>query len=150
MRERTPRGGRQWPASSVKSLLDRARRLGLVASEQARRIERRFSRGRWQFRLGYARNIPRCRRSSHVTGDNWAVGKNLAVRLPADVAKAAGFGDGERVEVLPQKGRVVIRKVAPSITVDEMFRGKKPEEWRELYTNAYDWGDDRGREIVEE
>jgi DNA invertase Pin-like site-specific DNA recombinase len=35
MRERTPRGGRQWSASSVKSLLDRARRLGLVASEQA-------------------------------------------------------------------------------------------------------------------
>jgi DNA invertase Pin-like site-specific DNA recombinase len=30
MRERTPRGGRQWAASSVKSLLDRARRLGLV------------------------------------------------------------------------------------------------------------------------
>lgn len=30
MRERTPRGGRQWAASSVKSLLDQARRLGLV------------------------------------------------------------------------------------------------------------------------
>ncbi|MET3900893.1 DNA invertase Pin-like site-specific DNA recombinase [Devosia sp. UYZn731] len=33
MRERTPRGGRQWAASSVKSLLDRARRLGLVVAE---------------------------------------------------------------------------------------------------------------------
>lgn len=30
MRERTPRGGRQWAASSVKSLLDQARRRGLV------------------------------------------------------------------------------------------------------------------------
>ena len=30
MRERSPRGGRQWAASSVKSLLDQARRLGLV------------------------------------------------------------------------------------------------------------------------
>jgi DNA invertase Pin-like site-specific DNA recombinase len=29
MRERTPRGGRKWAASSVKSLLDQARRLGL-------------------------------------------------------------------------------------------------------------------------
>jgi hypothetical protein len=30
MRERTPRGGTRWNASSVKQQLDRARRLGLV------------------------------------------------------------------------------------------------------------------------
>jgi DNA invertase Pin-like site-specific DNA recombinase len=35
MHERTPRGGRQWQASSVKALLDRARRLGLVAPAPA-------------------------------------------------------------------------------------------------------------------
>jgi DNA invertase Pin-like site-specific DNA recombinase len=35
MRERTPRGGRKWAASSVKSLLDRARRLGLATPEPA-------------------------------------------------------------------------------------------------------------------
>jgi len=34
MRERTPRGGRQWAASSVKSLLDQARRLGIVVLER--------------------------------------------------------------------------------------------------------------------
>ncbi len=33
MRERTPRGGWQWAASSVKHLLDRARRLGLKVHE---------------------------------------------------------------------------------------------------------------------
>ena len=32
MRERTPRGGRQWAASSVKHLLDQAERLGLTSS----------------------------------------------------------------------------------------------------------------------
>ena len=85
---------------------------------------------------------------SQATIGRW--GKNLAVRFPADVAKAVGFGDGERVEVLPQKGQVVIRKVAPSFTVDKMFRGKRPEEWRALYEDAYDWGADQGREIVEE
>ena len=31
MRERTPHGGRQWAASSVKHLLDQARKLGLAA-----------------------------------------------------------------------------------------------------------------------
>jgi len=35
MRERTPRGGGQWAASSVKSLLDRARRLGLATPDPA-------------------------------------------------------------------------------------------------------------------
>ena len=30
MRERTPRGGRQWAASSVKNLLDQAEKLGLA------------------------------------------------------------------------------------------------------------------------
>lgn len=37
MHERTPRGGRQWQASSVKALLDRARRLGLVVPDPALR-----------------------------------------------------------------------------------------------------------------
>jgi hypothetical protein len=31
LHERTPRGGTKWSPSSVKNLLDRARRLGLVA-----------------------------------------------------------------------------------------------------------------------
>jgi DNA invertase Pin-like site-specific DNA recombinase len=35
MHERTPRGGRRWQPSSVKALLDRARRLGLVAPDPA-------------------------------------------------------------------------------------------------------------------
>ena len=34
-------------------------------------------------------------------------------------------------------------------TIDALFRGKSPEEWRELYRGAYDWGPDVGREIVE-
>lgn len=33
LHERTPRGGAKWSASSVKNLLDRARRLGLVAPD---------------------------------------------------------------------------------------------------------------------
>ena len=36
MRERTPRGGRQWAASSVKNLLDQAEKLGLAPSAGVR------------------------------------------------------------------------------------------------------------------
>ena len=77
-------------------------------------------------------------------------GKNLAVRLSADVVKAAGLGDGERVEVVVQQREVIIRKAVPSPTVDDLFRGKSPDDWRAYYADAYDWGADRGREIVEE
>ena len=40
MRERTPRGGRRWAASSVKSLLDQARRLGLATPEPTLSLDR--------------------------------------------------------------------------------------------------------------
>ena len=39
MRERTPRGGRQWAASSVKNLLDQAEKLGLTPSPLRPRID---------------------------------------------------------------------------------------------------------------
>ena len=32
----------------------------------------------------------------------------------------------------------------------KMFCGKRPEEWRALYADVYDWGADRGREIIKE
>lgn len=34
MYERTPRGGTRWTPSSIKSLLDRARKLGVLGAEQ--------------------------------------------------------------------------------------------------------------------
>jgi antitoxin component of MazEF toxin-antitoxin module len=76
-------------------------------------------------------------------------GKNLAVRFPTEVARAAGFGNGERVEVFEQEGEIVIRKAAPSLSAEELFRGRTPDAWRDLYADAYDWGPDRGRENVE-
>jgi antitoxin component of MazEF toxin-antitoxin module len=77
-------------------------------------------------------------------------GKNLAVRFPAEVARAAGLGDGQRVELVQQNGAILIRKVAPEITAESIFRGRSSEEWRSLYSEAYDWGPDRSRERVEE
>jgi antitoxin component of MazEF toxin-antitoxin module len=77
-------------------------------------------------------------------------GNNLAIRFPADIAKAAGLDDGQRVEIVSHENEVVIRRLAPQITVEDMFRGKPPEVWREIYNDAFDWGPDLGRERVEE
>lgn len=42
------------------------------------------------------------------------------------------------------------RRAARRFTLEELFAGKSPQEWREDYAGAYDWGPDLGREIVEE
>lgn len=77
-------------------------------------------------------------------------GKSLAVRLPGEIARTSGFRRGEPVEVETRDGDIVIRHAAPSFTLAELFKGKSPKEWRAEYASAFDWGADRGREIVED
>jgi AbrB family looped-hinge helix DNA binding protein len=46
----------------------------------------------------------------HSVVGRW--GKNLAIRIPADVARTIGLSDGEAVEVETQDGDLVIRRHA--------------------------------------
>jgi antitoxin MazE len=85
---------------------------------------------------------------THAVVGRW--GKNLAIRFPADIAKAAGLGDGQRVEIVSARDAIVIRKLKAEETMESLFAGKSPQAWRALYRGAYDWGPDRGRERVEE
>ena len=85
---------------------------------------------------------------SHVTVGRW--GKNLAIRFPTEIVKAVGLSDGEHVEIETHGGDIVIRRAIPHFTLEELFRGKTPEDWRAAYAGAFDWGPDVGREVVEE
>ena len=85
---------------------------------------------------------------SQVIIGRW--GKNLAIRFPGEIAKAAGLSDGERLEIETLDGDIVIRRAAPHFTLAELFRGKSPKEWRAAYAGAFDWGTNVGREVVEE
>jgi antitoxin MazE len=85
---------------------------------------------------------------AQVTIGKW--GKNLAIRFPGEIAKAAGLNDGERVEIETNDGNIFIRRVIPHFTLEDLFQGKNPEEWRAIYSEAYDWGPDIGRELIEE
>jgi antitoxin MazE len=58
--------------------------------------------------------------------------------------------DGERLDIATHDGEIVIRRAVPLFTLEELFRGKSPEEWRADYAEAFDWGPDVGREVVEE
>ena len=78
-------------------------------------------------------------------------GKSLAIRIPVDIAAAAGLRDGERVEIAASKDEAVIRKLPADETIDSMFAGQPPQAWRALYREQkFDWGPDQGRERLEE
>jgi antitoxin MazE len=85
---------------------------------------------------------------SQVTVGKW--GKNLAIRFPSEIAKAARLTDGEGVEIEVLDGNIVMRHALPHFILEELFKGKGPKEWRAAYAEAFDWGPDVGREIVEE
>ena len=77
-------------------------------------------------------------------------GNNLAVRLTADLARAAHLENGAVVNIDAQDGAIVIRRRASKPTLQTLFEGRAPEAWRADYAGAFDWGPDVGREIVEE
>jgi antitoxin MazE len=85
---------------------------------------------------------------THVTVGRW--GKNLAVRLPGNIARAVGLAEGQRVEIESRDGEVILRRVAHDVTLDQLFHGRTRAEWLADYANAYDWGPDVGRERIEE
>ncbi len=47
---------------------------------------------------------------AHVTLGRW--GKSLAVRIPLDLAQAAGWSDGERLDVRAEGDSIVIHRPA--------------------------------------
>jgi len=85
---------------------------------------------------------------SQVTVGKW--GNNLALRLPADIAAATQLREGERVEIETQESTILIRRIQPRLSLEEMFQGKSAEAWRAEYAQAYEWGPDVGRELLEE
>jgi antitoxin MazE len=84
---------------------------------------------------------------SQVTVGRW--GKNLAIRLPGEIVRAAGLSSGERLDIETHAGEIVLRRAVPHFTLEELFRGKNPEKWRASYAEAVDWGPDVGGEVIE-
>ena len=83
-----------------------------------------------------------------VIAGKW--GKSLAIRLPGEIVRAAGLNNGVRLDIETRDREIVIRPAVPRFTLEELFRGKSPDEWRSAYAGAFDWGPDIGREVVEE
>ena len=72
-------------------------------------------------------------------------GNSLGLRIPKDIAARAGMREGARVSVGSDGKRIVITPARPHYRLAELLRGITPEAMRD----AFDWGPDRGREIIE-
>ena len=72
-------------------------------------------------------------------------GNSLGVRIPKQIAERVGLREGARVEIEADTDRIIITRSRRRYQLAELLQGMTPEAMRE----AFDWGPDRGREIVE-
>lgn len=63
-----------------------------------------------------------------------------------EIVQRAQLRKGEQVEALAadRKGRLHSRVAVADL--EALFAGRAAEEWRELYREGFDWGEDIGRE----
>jgi len=72
-------------------------------------------------------------------------GNSLGVRIPKDIASRTGLREGARVDIEAQGSRIVITPAQKRYELVELLLDVTPQAMRE----AFDWGPDKGREIVE-
>lgn len=72
-------------------------------------------------------------------------GNSLGVRVPKEIADRIGLKVGERVDIAAEGDRIVISPARRIYALEELLIGMTPEAMHE----AFDWGPDVGREIVE-
>ncbi len=73
-------------------------------------------------------------------------GNSLGLRLPKALTAEIGVSEGQKVEIRAEGGKLVIEPVPPPYTWAQMLENTTPEAMRD----AWDWGDDVGRERVDE
>jgi len=73
-------------------------------------------------------------------------GNSLGLRLPKALTAEIGVSDGQKVEVRAEGGRIIVEPVRAPLTWEKMMENTTPEAMRE----AWDWGEDVGREILDD
>jgi antitoxin MazE len=73
-------------------------------------------------------------------------GNSLGLRIPKSFAERIGVEEGSRVEVEMDDDRIIISPARPRYALKDLLVGMDPETMGE----AFDWGPDVGREIIDE
>lgn len=70
-------------------------------------------------------------------------GNDLAVRIPARVAKEINLEEGEKVNVSVARGKIVIAPAQPQPTLDELLDKITPQNHHDMIS----FGEPRGKEV---
>ncbi len=86
-----------------------------------------------------------------VTQQTQGWGNSTGIRLPKKVLLAARWHDDQQVTIAVKGTSVVLTPIRVTTldvtpTLDELLAGVTPEQVR----GVIDWGDDRGREIIDD
>ncbi len=73
-------------------------------------------------------------------------GNSLGLRLPRALAQHIGASQGQKVNIVAEGARLVVEPLAPSWRLEDLLVNMTPAEAHA----AFDWGDEVGREIVDE
>jgi antitoxin MazE len=73
-------------------------------------------------------------------------GNSLGLRLPRAMARQIGVEAGGRVEILAEGDHLIVRLAPARWTLDDMLANMTPEAMGE----AFDWGEDVGRERIDD
>ena len=80
----------------------------------------------------------------HVQVSKW--GNSLGLRLPRALAREIGVREGQVVDVTAEAGRLIVEPATRPPRLEALLKGMTPEAMHE----AFDWGDDEGREALDE
>jgi antitoxin MazE len=72
-------------------------------------------------------------------------GNSLGVRLPRSLAEHIDVHEGQTVEISVDGARLTVEPIRPALSLRDLLVNMTPEAMRE----AFDWGEDVGRERVD-
>jgi len=72
-------------------------------------------------------------------------GNSLGLRIPKQLALQMGLAEGAQVELSVDEDRIIISLPRAHYRLDDLLIGMTPEAMHE----AFDWGPDRGREVID-
>ena len=78
------------------------------------------------------------------TASRW--GNSLGVRIPKDITERVGLAAGDRVDVEAKGDQIVISLRRARYRLADLLVGMTPDAMRD----AFDWGPELGREIIDE
>jgi len=80
----------------------------------------------------------------HIQISKW--GNSLGLRLPRSLAQQIGVSEGQKVRVVADGARLIVEAAPPAWRLEDLLVNMTPEAMGE----AFRWGDDEGREVVDD